>query len=59
MKSLEKSLYILVALGIGGFFVGSVIDVEFVYTLAACVAVWAGVFLLFQRRKGDSPTGKR
>jgi hypothetical protein len=58
MKSLEKSLYILVALGITGFFVGSVIDVELVYTLAACVAVWAGVFLVVQRLKRQQPTGK-
>ena len=45
MKTLERFLYVLVALGIAGFFVGSVIEVEFVYTLAACVAAWAGIGL--------------
>lgn len=59
MKTLVKLLYSLVALGIIGFFVGSVIDVEFVYTLAACIAVWSGVFLVLQRRKSEPPASQK
>jgi|GEM_PF-4310047 Ca2+/Na+ antiporter len=51
MHTLEKVLYILVGLGVIGFFVGSVIEEELVYTLAACVAVWAGIALIIARRK--------
>ena len=58
MKTLEKLLYSLVVLGIVGFFVGSVIDVEFVYTLTACIAVWSGVLLVLQRRKSEPPARK-
>lgn len=53
MITLKKVLYILVGLGIAGFFVGSVIQAEFVYTLSACIAVWAGIGLVIRGRKQE------
>lgn len=53
----RKTLLVLIAAGVLGFFVGSVIENEMVYTLSGCVAVWSGLIMAIQGRKAQSGKG--
>ncbi|MBW2194074.1 MAG: hypothetical protein JRF37_00480 [Deltaproteobacteria bacterium] len=54
---IRKISLVLVAAGVLGFFVGSVIENEMVYTLSGCVAVWSGLIMSIQGRMAQN--GKR
>ena len=49
-----KALTAIVALGVLGFFVGSVMENEMVYTLSGCVAAWAGLVLAILRGRAET-----
>ena len=56
---MKKILTVIVAAGIFGFFVGSVLENEMVYTMSGCVAVWAGLILAIQtNRKAEAQKRK-
>jgi len=54
---LRKTLLVIIAAGVLGFFVGSVMENEMVYTLSGCVAVWSGLIVAIQGRKAQSGKG--
>jgi hypothetical protein len=53
MEKMAKVLTGLVSVGVVGFFVGSVISNEMVYTLSACVASLAGLALVIQKNRAE------
>ena len=53
MEMMGKILTCLVAVGVLGFFVGSVMSNEMVYTLSGCVASLAGLALAIQRNRAE------
>jgi hypothetical protein len=55
--AMGKTLTAMVAGGSLGFFVGSVMNNEMVYSLSACVAVWAGLALAILKGKAQSKKG--
>ncbi len=54
---LKKVLFGLAVAGAIGFFVGSVIENEMVYTLSGCVAVWSGFIMVIQNHRGQQKKG--
>ncbi|MDY6954567.1 MAG: hypothetical protein SWE60_23950 [Thermodesulfobacteriota bacterium] len=54
MEMVGKVLTGLVAAGVLGFFVGSVMSNEMVYTLSGCVASLAGLALAIQKNRAES-----
>lgn len=50
----RRVLIALIAAGALGFFVGSVIENEMVYSLSGCVAVYAGLVLAIKNRRVKS-----
>jgi hypothetical protein len=53
MEMAGKILTGLVAVGLLGFFLGSVMSNEMVYTLAGCVAALAGLALAIQKGRAE------
>jgi hypothetical protein len=51
METMAKVLAVVVAGGVLGFFAGSMMGNEIVYTLSACVAAWAGLALAILKEK--------
>jgi hypothetical protein len=57
MDMIGKVLTVVVAVGGLGFFIGSVMDSEMVYTLSGCVAAWAGLVLAVKGRQEQTKKG--